>query len=273
MPRLSFLAALSTSIALLTAPVAEAAVIGSLDGFRTFGDPITGSDYTAMRGDLQVLGHSFSAATRDLTAGYLRDVDAFFHGRPGASVNRTFPQAGELDTLRDWVFDGGVYVLFGGNFRFATDLSRWSSAFGFNYVARDVSGGSWVASSDPLMAGISGGDPLGASGSSWVNFNTTHRDPAGGVVTPSVFATIAGDGATQNAVIGAEYGEGFVLFFGDENPVFGTGRNPGAITLLDNVLDTHASPVPLPAGGVLLVGALGGLVVLRRKSQRSGATH
>ncbi|MEO0486350.1 MAG: hypothetical protein AAF092_10610 [Pseudomonadota bacterium] len=228
---------LSVLLVLWAAAPASAATIGSLDGYRMFGSEITGSNYDALRAGLELEGHSFAAETRSLnTAGYLDGVDAVFHSRAGASVSRTYPEAGEVDALRQWVTDGGVFVMFGGNFQFASDLNRWVGAFGFNYVSRNVSGGTWASDPHPLLTGIVPGADLNFRFSSWVNHNAAHVDPNGGDVDPEVFATISGDGATQNAILGAQYGDGYILVFGDENPVFDGFTNPDALTLIDNVL-------------------------------------
>ncbi|WP_240705224.1 VPLPA-CTERM sorting domain-containing protein [Pacificoceanicola onchidii] len=246
----------------LAAGPATAATVGSLDNFRTGADSLTGGDYSGTVSQLQALGHSFEPAARDLTAAYLDSVDVFMHVRSHNYAGRNRPQAAEITALKEWVDDGGIYVQFGGNYQFASELNYWSNHFSFLYTAQTYSGGTWNSSSHPFMTGVAANSSFGAVSSSYVHHVTYVRDLNGLPLSPVTFATIGGRGA----VLGAQYGNGYALFFADENPVWGATPNAGAITFLNNVLNSTAvAPVPLPAGLPLLMAALGAFGLLRRR--------
>ncbi|WP_425102025.1 VPLPA-CTERM sorting domain-containing protein [Tropicibacter sp. S64] len=240
----------------------DAATVGSLDGYRLYGDAILGGDYSGMVAGLQSQGHDFASAARDLTPAYLDSIDVFMHGRAGAPVSRTYPQGSEVPDLRQWVSDGGIYVQFGGNGNYATDLNRWSGLFGFNYISQFYSGGNWTGIAHPFLAGVAPSSLLGASSSSYLTWNMAHRDLNNQPLSIDVFATVAGRGA----VLGAQYGQGYVVFFSDENPVWGSTPNASAMTFLNNVLNSVVAPVPLPASLPMLVMAFGALAALRRRA-------
>lgn len=82
-----------------------------------------------------------------------------------------------------------------------------------------------------------------------------------GTLLASNFLGAPGVTYLNDKLTGLEGSEDTISFSGDFTSLTWTASNPG-----DHIrVITAAAPIPLPAGGLLLIGALGGLAALRRR--------
>lgn len=244
--------AIAATFATVVATSAAAGTIGSFDASRTYSQYyLTGGNYDDIRNAISGAGHTVAAATGSVTGAYLSGVDVFYtgmvdvDGSPGGAAT-----AGEISALQTWVSGGGILVIGGENNSFDANANTWFNPFGLNLAAAGVSGGTWGAGPDPLLANGVAGTSLG--------FIT------GGYFDPGLYDTLA-TVSGQAGVVRIGYGSGYVIGLGDGNFI----DDPASVQSRQfflNIMDMgNVAPVPLPASLPLFAAAVGALGLLRRR--------
>ena len=248
--------ALCAGLTFSVASPSTAAVIGSFDKTRTYQHYyLTGTDYSDLKLALETAGHRVVAATGVVTESYLSGLDVFFTG--GLDIDPASPGTAtmtELMLLKSWVMAGGTLVVGGDNSNFTKATNSWLrpiTASMLEMSGGNVSGGTWAAGPDPLLAGGVAGSSLGFV--------------EGGLFASGSYDSLASYKTGVTAIARLGVGQGSVIALGDAN-FLQNGTSPTNRQFIVNVADNaRVSIVPLPAGLPLLLAGIAALALLRRR--------
>lgn len=225
---------------------ASAVVVGSFDSTRVLERRVLndGADRDVLRAAIAGGGHVIAPTTGTLSASYLNGLDVFYTSVLGFGSSSSVLSAGEQTALFDWVTAGGILLSTGETPFFRAAYESVLNPFGIDLVSQAAAVQSqWVndPSIDLLGNGVAGAD-LGDSGT--------------GVIS-SGMSTVLALNSGNTVGLSAQIGSGLVVAIGDSNFLDDQLINPAGRQFFLNVLEAEVSPIPLPAGFLLMLSAIG----------------